>query len=133
MINEQETLLFIKELGRLLKDYQNCSNTSVKSEIYKDIVLLSNVIQLDHVERFLRLENPFYFFINFSFSTITTEKEEKRRFPSISFLPFLVLSYFYGYLEHSFIKITVEFFECLRIQLFHLPADKVLVEKLLPL
>ncbi|MEH7395532.1 hypothetical protein, partial [Priestia megaterium] len=42
-------------------------------------------------ERFLRLENPFYFFINFSFSTITTEKEEKRRFPSISFLPFLVL------------------------------------------
>ncbi|MBU8754155.1 hypothetical protein [Priestia megaterium] len=49
MINEQETLLFIKELGRLLKDYQNCSNTSVKSEIYKDIVLLSNVIQLDHV------------------------------------------------------------------------------------
>ncbi|MEH7469521.1 hypothetical protein V7195_23640, partial [Priestia megaterium] len=49
MINEQETLLFIKELGRLLKDYQNCSNASVKSEIYKDIVLLSNVIQLDHV------------------------------------------------------------------------------------
>ena len=49
MINEQETLLFIKELGRLLKDYQNCSNASVKSEIYKDIVLLSNIIQLDHV------------------------------------------------------------------------------------
>ena len=44
LINEQEMLLFIKELGHLLRDYKKCKEELLRQEIYKDILLLSAVI-----------------------------------------------------------------------------------------
>ncbi|MFP7736990.1 hypothetical protein ACLHDF_27355 [Priestia aryabhattai] len=44
MITEQEMLLFIKELGHLLRNYKECNEELLKQEIYKEILLLSAVI-----------------------------------------------------------------------------------------
>ncbi|MDQ0242620.1 hypothetical protein J2S09_000156 [Bacillus fengqiuensis] len=43
-----ETLLFIKELGRLMDDYEKCDDREAKDEIYKDILLLSDAILQIH-------------------------------------------------------------------------------------
>ncbi|MBN8253293.1 hypothetical protein LZP85_06420 [Priestia flexa] len=44
MITKKEAFLFHHELNRLLADYRNCSNSSIRDEIYKDILLITNVI-----------------------------------------------------------------------------------------
>ncbi|WP_192885663.1 hypothetical protein [Priestia megaterium] len=44
MITEQEMLLFVKELGSLLRDYKKCNEELLRQEIHKDILLLSAVI-----------------------------------------------------------------------------------------
>lgn len=48
MHDEFETLLFIKELGRLMDDYEKCDNQEAKDEIYQDILLLSDAILQIH-------------------------------------------------------------------------------------
>ncbi|MGE8206664.1 hypothetical protein ACQKP0_19325 [Heyndrickxia sp. NPDC080065] len=48
MIQEEEHLLFIKELGRLLQDFNHCDDEEIKKEILIDITLLSNVINPDY-------------------------------------------------------------------------------------
>lgn len=48
MHDEYETLLFIKELGRLMADYDKCDNQEAKNEIYKDILLLSDALLQIH-------------------------------------------------------------------------------------
>ncbi|MED1201918.1 hypothetical protein [Heyndrickxia acidicola] len=44
MIHEEEHIIFIIELGRLIEDYHNCKDEKTKDIIYKDIMLLSDVI-----------------------------------------------------------------------------------------
>ncbi|GER65710.1 hypothetical protein BpJC4_01810 [Weizmannia acidilactici] len=50
MVKEEETLLFIIDLGRLLDDYRKCPYESVKKSIYEDILLIGCVIHPDHDE-----------------------------------------------------------------------------------
>jgi hypothetical protein len=45
MINPEEYLLFIKELGRLFDEYAECPDELLKNNIYKDIVLLGKAIR----------------------------------------------------------------------------------------
>jgi hypothetical protein len=40
MKESYEQLVFIKEIGRLMKDYFNCKDPQIKHEIYIDIQLL---------------------------------------------------------------------------------------------
>jgi hypothetical protein len=42
--DKHEMVLFIKELRRLLQDYQKYDNELYKEEISKDIILLSTII-----------------------------------------------------------------------------------------
>jgi hypothetical protein len=44
MVSEVERLLFIKELGRLLIELNNCSENQVRSNIRKDILLLRKAL-----------------------------------------------------------------------------------------
>lgn len=44
MINEEEKLIFIKELGRLIEDYQKCIDNDFQEQIYEDIMHLISVI-----------------------------------------------------------------------------------------
>lgn len=44
MINEEEKLIFIKELGRLIEDYQKCYDNDFQEQIYEDIMHLISVI-----------------------------------------------------------------------------------------
>ena len=44
MINEEEKLIFIKELRRLIEDYQNCYDNDFQEQIYEDIMHLISVI-----------------------------------------------------------------------------------------
>ncbi|MBU8588523.1 hypothetical protein V7151_25855 [Priestia megaterium] len=44
MADNHEIVLFIKELRRLLQDYQKYDNELYKEEISKDILLLSTII-----------------------------------------------------------------------------------------
>ncbi|MED3865855.1 hypothetical protein [Priestia megaterium] len=44
MADKHEMVLFIKELRRLLQDYQKYDNELYKEEISKDIILLSTII-----------------------------------------------------------------------------------------
>ncbi len=44
MADNHEIVLFIKELRRLLQDYQKYDNELYKEEISKDIILLSTII-----------------------------------------------------------------------------------------
>ncbi|MFC3885877.1 hypothetical protein ACFOU2_21330 [Bacillus songklensis] len=46
MLQDDEILLFIQELGRLLNDYNKCEEKAIKQEIYQDILLLSGVITI---------------------------------------------------------------------------------------
>jgi hypothetical protein len=44
MIHEEEKLIFIRELGRLIEDYQRCNDMQFKEQIYEDIMQLIEVI-----------------------------------------------------------------------------------------
>lgn len=44
MLSEFERLLFNKELGRLLLEYNSCSDNQVRNNIRKDILLLSQAL-----------------------------------------------------------------------------------------
>ena len=44
MINEEEKLIFLKELGRLIDDYKRCCDDEYQEQIYEDIMHLINVI-----------------------------------------------------------------------------------------
>jgi hypothetical protein len=44
MVSEFECLLFIKELGRLLIELNNCSDNQVRSSIQQDIFLLRKAL-----------------------------------------------------------------------------------------
>ncbi|WP_226085107.1 MULTISPECIES: hypothetical protein [Mesobacillus] len=44
MINEEEKLIFLKELGRLIDDYKRCCDDEYQERIYEDIMHLINVI-----------------------------------------------------------------------------------------
>ncbi|EIT83943.1 hypothetical protein A374_17949 [Fictibacillus macauensis ZFHKF-1] len=44
MADRVETLLFIKELDRLLQDYSRCPDEHYKELIKEDILLLSEVV-----------------------------------------------------------------------------------------
>jgi hypothetical protein len=44
MINNDEYLIFIAELDRLVDDYHKCSDAGMRESIHEDITLLSEVI-----------------------------------------------------------------------------------------
>ncbi|WP_180953692.1 hypothetical protein [Bacillus sp. T33-2] len=44
MAEVEEHLIFIKELGRLFRDYRNCRDEEVKQQIIEDIHLLGRAI-----------------------------------------------------------------------------------------
>ncbi|WP_170169196.1 hypothetical protein [Mesobacillus subterraneus] len=46
MVAVEEHLLFIKELGRLFDEYSQCKDEELKSEIYKDIQLIGEAINI---------------------------------------------------------------------------------------
>ncbi|WP_176167358.1 hypothetical protein [Mesobacillus jeotgali] len=46
MVAVEEHLLFIKELGRLFEEYAHCKDDELKTEIYKDIQLLGEAINI---------------------------------------------------------------------------------------
>ncbi len=48
MIASEEHLIFIKELGRLFKEYVKCEDHGLKNEIYKDIKLLGEAINISN-------------------------------------------------------------------------------------
>ncbi|WP_192885661.1 hypothetical protein [Priestia megaterium] len=48
MNNEHNLLLFRREVNRLREEYKNCEKELIKSEIHKDIILLSNAIKVDY-------------------------------------------------------------------------------------
>ncbi|MBT2756880.1 hypothetical protein J7E71_13085 [Mesobacillus foraminis] len=43
-IGQNEILLFIKELGRLINDYQACMELDIRAQIYSEILLLSHIL-----------------------------------------------------------------------------------------
>ncbi|MGG1676061.1 hypothetical protein ACIFOT_09980 [Neobacillus sp. NRS-1170] len=43
-MNSFDYLKIIEELGRLLKDYYDCSDTKIREEIYEEIQRLGKVI-----------------------------------------------------------------------------------------
>lgn len=62
MADNHEIVLFIKELRRLLQDYQKYDNEFYKEEISKDIILLSTIIYgskigISNKEESLNIEN----------------------------------------------------------------------------
>jgi hypothetical protein len=46
MLSKAEHLLFIRELGRLQKDFKNCSDNQVRDAIHQDILLILKAIYL---------------------------------------------------------------------------------------
>jgi hypothetical protein len=44
MINDEEKLIFLKELGRLIDDYKKCCDDEYQEQIYEDIMHLISVI-----------------------------------------------------------------------------------------
>ncbi|MED1203484.1 hypothetical protein [Heyndrickxia acidicola] len=46
MMSEWEYLLIARELGRLLLEYEFCSDTLVKNNIHQDILLLVDALTL---------------------------------------------------------------------------------------
>jgi hypothetical protein len=48
MIAVEENLIFIKELGRLFDEYSQCEDEKLKDEIYKDIQLLGEAININN-------------------------------------------------------------------------------------
>lgn len=47
MVKNDERIIFIIELGRLLDEYHKCPYEAVKKSIYEDIVLLRHAIDPD--------------------------------------------------------------------------------------
>lgn len=47
MLEVDEYLIFVEELRCLLKEFQNCEEEIIKKEIFNDIELLGNVLNLD--------------------------------------------------------------------------------------
>ncbi|WP_174731704.1 hypothetical protein [Mesobacillus harenae] len=45
MADSYEYLIFIKELGRLFEEYENCHDSELRQEIYKDIQLIGKAIE----------------------------------------------------------------------------------------
>ncbi|WP_419881523.1 hypothetical protein ACN6MY_18700 [Peribacillus sp. B-H-3] len=50
MYNKPVHLLFIKELGRLLIEFNNCGDDQVKDIIHQDIFLLRDALHLTAIE-----------------------------------------------------------------------------------
>ncbi|SFC35873.1 hypothetical protein SAMN05443252_10339 [Bacillus sp. OV322] len=50
MNNKRVHLLFIKELGRLLNEFNNCDDDQVKNIIYQDIFLLRDALHLTAIK-----------------------------------------------------------------------------------
>jgi hypothetical protein len=48
MVAAEEHLLFIKELGRLFDEYAHCEDSELKNEIYKDIQLIGEAINISN-------------------------------------------------------------------------------------
>ncbi|MBT2680881.1 hypothetical protein J7E38_17970 [Bacillus sp. ISL-35] len=48
MVAVEEHLLFIKELGRLFDEYAICEDSELKNEIYKDIQLIGEAINISN-------------------------------------------------------------------------------------
>jgi hypothetical protein len=46
MVAVEEHLIFINELNRLFKEYAQCKDDELKMEIYKDIQLLGEAINI---------------------------------------------------------------------------------------
>jgi hypothetical protein len=46
MLSKGEHLLFIRELGRLQKDFKNCSDNQVRNAIHQDILLLLKALSM---------------------------------------------------------------------------------------
>jgi hypothetical protein len=44
MINDEERLIFLRELGRLIEDYNKCCDDHYQEQIYEDIMHLISVI-----------------------------------------------------------------------------------------
>ncbi|WP_199484495.1 hypothetical protein [Peribacillus glennii] len=44
MINNDEALIFLEEIGRLINDYYRCEDHEIKNQIFKDIQLLASAI-----------------------------------------------------------------------------------------
>lgn len=45
MIQNEEILIFIHQLGLLFDEYKRCKDTVIQEKIYDDILLLSDVIK----------------------------------------------------------------------------------------
>ncbi|CAM3767591.1 hypothetical protein [Cytobacillus oceanisediminis] len=50
MVGQSEYLLFLRELGRLHIDLQNCSDTQVCIDISQDILLLQKALDLTAIQ-----------------------------------------------------------------------------------
>lgn len=48
MSNKHNLLLWLREVNCLREGYKNCEKEPIKSEIHKDIILLSDVIKVDY-------------------------------------------------------------------------------------
>lgn len=48
MVETEEVLIFIEELGRLFKDYTRCKDKRIKKQIMEDIRLLGEAIDPSH-------------------------------------------------------------------------------------
>ncbi|MBM7693918.1 hypothetical protein JOC77_003362 [Peribacillus deserti] len=44
MVDEEERLIFLKELGHLIDEYKNCHNEGVQRSICDDILLLCGAL-----------------------------------------------------------------------------------------
>ncbi|WP_170169171.1 hypothetical protein [Mesobacillus subterraneus] len=44
MIDEEEKLIFLRELGRLIDDYSRCCDDEFQEQIYEDIMHLISII-----------------------------------------------------------------------------------------
>ncbi|WP_180954430.1 hypothetical protein [Bacillus sp. V5-8f] len=51
MINNDEALIFLDEIGRLIDDYYRCEVREIKEQIFKDIQLLASALSPDTTEQ----------------------------------------------------------------------------------
>jgi hypothetical protein len=47
MISDSELLIFIRQLGKLIGEYYDCTEELIKKEIHQDILLLSSIIHTE--------------------------------------------------------------------------------------
>ncbi|WP_162990354.1 TRIAP1/MDM35 family protein [Mesobacillus foraminis] len=48
MVETEEVLIIIEELGRLFKDYKKCNDKRIRRQIIEDIRLLGEAIDPNH-------------------------------------------------------------------------------------